>query len=126
MLIGISFQNVLTSSLQHLCAMQAKVSPAQIEILNIVHDIVSNTVYDIRYNDTDIVHDIGMRYRIPITMEHYVLVLSSVYIVPLIYLNSLLKGYPWWNRSFQRNGKALQSQVEDFLMFIQSGIPLKK
>ncbi len=29
---------------------------------------------------------------------------------------SLLKGYPWWNRSFQRNWKALQSQVEAFLI----------
>jgi hypothetical protein len=43
------------------------------------------------YNDTDIVYDIGIRYRIPITMENSVMVLSYVYIVPLIYLNSLLK-----------------------------------
>jgi hypothetical protein len=49
-------------------------------------------------------------------MEDYVLVLSYVFIVPLIYLNSLLKGCPRWNRPLQRNGKALQSPVEVFLI----------
>ncbi len=86
------------------------------EISNIVHDIVSDIVYDICNNDTDIVYDIGIRYRKPITMDDYVLVLSYVYIVPLIYLHSLLKGYPRWNQSLQRNGKAVQSQVEVFLI----------
>jgi hypothetical protein len=64
---------------------QAKVCPAQLETSNIVHDCVSDIVYDFSYNDTDIVYDVGIRYRIPITMEDYVLVLSYVYIVPLIY-----------------------------------------
>ncbi len=61
-------------------------------------------------------YDIGIRYRIPITMEHYDLMLSYVRTVPWIYLISLLKGYPSWNRSFQRNGKTLQSKVEVFLI----------
>jgi hypothetical protein len=54
---------------------QAKVGPAQIETFNIIHDIVSDIVYTISYNDTDIVYNIGIRYRIPITMVYYVLVL---------------------------------------------------
>jgi hypothetical protein len=77
-----------------LCPVQAKDGPAQMETSNIVHDIVSDIVYYISYNNTDIVYDIDIRYSIPITMEYYVLVLSYVYIVPVIYLNSLLKGYP--------------------------------
>jgi hypothetical protein len=94
-----------------------KVSPAQIETSNILHDeIISEIIYDISNYATDIVYDIVIRYRIPITIEDYVLVLSYVYIVPLIYLNSLLKGYPRRKRSLQRNGKALQSQVEVFLI----------
>ncbi len=99
--------------LQHLCPVQAKVRPAQIETSNIVHDIVPYIVYDISYH---IVYDVDIRYFIPITMEDYVLVLCYVYIVPLIYLNSLLKGYPRWNRSLQKNGKALRSQLEVFLI----------
>jgi hypothetical protein len=51
----------------HTCEMQSAgdlpVRPAQIETLNIVHDIVSSIVYDIRYDDTDIVYDIGKLYR---------------------------------------------------------------
>jgi hypothetical protein len=41
---------------------QAKVRPAQIETSNIVHDIVSNIVSDIQYNNTDIVYDIDIRW----------------------------------------------------------------
>jgi hypothetical protein len=112
---------VMTSALilQHLCPEQAKVSPAQIETSNIVHDIVSDIVYDIEYNNTDIVYDIDIRYRIPINMEEYGLVLSYVYIVPLFYLNSLSKRYSSWNRSLQGNGKALQSPVEVFWIEVQ-------
>jgi hypothetical protein len=67
--------------LQSLCPVQVKVSPAQFEISNIVHDIrvVYDIVYDARYND----NDIGIRYRIPITNECYVLVFSGVFIMPL-------------------------------------------
>ena len=45
-------------------------------------------------------------------MEDFGLVVSYVYIVPLFYLNCVLKGYPRWTRSLQRNGKAFQSPVE--------------
>jgi hypothetical protein len=86
------------------------------ETSNIVHDIVSDSVYNIRYNDANIVYDIGIHYRIPITMEDYVMMLSYVYSVALIHLNSPLKGYPRWNWSLQRIGKVLQSQVEVFLI----------
>jgi hypothetical protein len=52
-------------------------------------------------------------------MEDYGLVVAYVYIVPLFYLNCLLKGYPRWNWSLQRNGKALQSPVEVFWIEVQ-------
>jgi hypothetical protein len=86
------------------------------ETSNIVHNIVSYIVYDISYNDTNIVYDIDIRNRIPIIVEDYVLAMSYVYIDLLIYLNSLLKGYSRWDLSLQRNRKALQSQVEAFLI----------
>jgi hypothetical protein len=94
-------------------------SPAQIETANIVHDIVSDIVYDIEYNTTDILYDIDIRYCIPINMEDYGLVVSYVYIVPLFYLNCVLKGYPRWTQSLQRNGKAFQSTVEVFWIEVQ-------
>jgi hypothetical protein len=40
------------------------------------------------------------------------LVVSYVYIVPLFYLNCVMKGYSRWTRPPQRNGKAFQSPVE--------------
>ncbi len=43
-------------------------------------DNVSYIVYDISYNDTHIVFDFGIQYHKPKTMEHFVLVLSYVYI----------------------------------------------
>ncbi len=49
--------------------------------------IIYDIVYDIEYNSTDIVYDIG----IPINMEDYGLVVSYVHIVPLIYLTCVLK-----------------------------------
>ena len=45
-------------------------------------------------------------------MEDHGLVVSYVYIVPLFYLNCVLKGYSRWTRSLQRNRKAFQSPVE--------------
>jgi hypothetical protein len=102
--------------LQHLCPVDSSAGKSPpCSNGNIKHC----TWYRIQYcvqHDTDIVHDIDVRYLILIKMEDYVLVLSYVYFVPLIYLNSLLKGYPRWSRSFQRNGKAFQSQVEVFLI----------
>jgi hypothetical protein len=84
-----------------------------------VCDIVYDIVYNIEYYSTDIVYDIGKRYHIPINMVEYGLVVSYVYIVPLVYLNCLLKGYSRWTRSLQRNGKAFQSPVEVFLIEVQ-------
>ncbi len=55
-------------------------------------------------------------------MKDFDLVVSYVYIVPLFYLNGLLKGYPRWNWSLQRNGKALQSPVEVFWIDVPSGL----
>jgi hypothetical protein len=57
-----------------------------VETSNIVHDIVFDIVYDISYNDINSVYDIDIRYRIPITIEDYVIMmaLSYVYMVPLI------------------------------------------
>jgi hypothetical protein len=122
MLIGISFQNVLTSS-DDFCSTSVQCRQKS-ALLKRKHQISYTISYPILYTTsvimilivTDIVYDIGIRYCIPIAMEDYVMVLSYVYIVPLIYLNSLLKGHPRWNRSLQRNGKALQSQVEVFLI----------
>ncbi len=57
-------------------------------------DIIYDIVYDIEDNSTDIVYNIDILYRIPINMEDYGLVVSYVYIVPLFYLNCLLKEYP--------------------------------
>jgi hypothetical protein len=85
---------------------------------NIAHDII-DIVYYIEYNSTDIVYNIGIRYRVPIYMEDYGLVVSYVYIVPLFYLNCVLKGYPRWSRSLQRNWKAFQSPVEVFWIEVQ-------
>jgi hypothetical protein len=82
--------------------------------------IIYDIVYDIEYNNTDIVYYIDIRYHIPINMEDYGLVVSYVYIVPLFYLNCLLKGYPRCTRSLQRNGKAFQSPVEVFWIEVQS------
>ena len=45
-------------------------------------------------------------------MEDHDLVVAYVYNVPLFYLDCVLKGYPRWIRSLQRNGKAFQSPVE--------------
>ena len=52
-------------------------------------------------------------------MEDFGLVVSYVYIVPLFYLNCVLKGYSRWTRSLQRNGKAFQSPVEVFWIEVQ-------
>jgi hypothetical protein len=93
--------------------------PAQIVKSNIVHDIVPDIVYDIEYDRTDVLYDIYIRYRIPINLEDYGFVVSYVYIVPLFYLNCVLKGYPRWTRSLQRNGKAFQSPVEVFWIEVQ-------
>ncbi len=98
---------------------RSDVRPAQIETSNIVHDIVSYIVYDIEYDSTDIEYDIDIRYRIPIYMEDYGLVVSYVYIVPLFYLNCVLKGYPRWTQSLQRNRKAFQSPIEVFWIEVQ-------
>jgi hypothetical protein len=46
-------------------------------------------------------------------------VVSYVYIVPLVYLNCLLKIYPRWTRPLQRNGKAFQSPIEVFWIEVQ-------
>jgi hypothetical protein len=46
-------------------------------------------------------------------------VVAYVYIVPLFYLNCVLKGYPRWTWSLQRNGKAFQSPVEVFWIEVQ-------
>jgi hypothetical protein len=101
---------------------QAKVRPAQIDASNIVHDnsddIVSDIIYDIGYNSTNIVYDIDIRYRIPIYMKGCGLVVSYVYIVQLFYFNCVWKGYIRWTRSLQRNGKAdwLNFNPEDGLV----------
>ncbi len=76
--------------------------------------LASVIIYDIGFYCTDIVYDIGIRYRIPINMVDYGLVVSYVYIVPLFYLNCVLKGYLRWSLSLQMNGKAFQSPVEVF------------
>ncbi len=52
-------------------------------------------------------------------MEYYGLVVSYVYIVPLFYLNCVLKGYSRWTRSLQGNGKAFQSSVGVFWIEVQ-------
>ncbi len=52
-------------------------------------------------------------------MVDYGLVVSYVYIVPLFYLNFVLKGYHRWTLSLQRNGKAFQSPVEVFWIEVQ-------
>ena len=52
-------------------------------------------------------------------MEDFGLVGSYVYIVPLFYLNCVLKGYSRWSWSLQRNGKAFQSPVEVIWIEVQ-------
>ncbi len=52
-------------------------------------------------------------------MEDYGLVVSYVYIVPLFHLNCVLKGYPRWSRSLQRNRKAFQSPVKVLWIEVQ-------
>ena len=47
------------------------------------------------------------------------MVVAYVYNVPLFYLDCVLKGYPRWIRSLQRNGKAFQSPVEVFWIEVQ-------
>ena len=64
-------------------------------------------------------YDIDIRYRIPINMKDFGLVVFCVYIVPLFYLNCVLKGYSRWTWSLQRNGKAFQSPVEVFWIEVQ-------
>jgi hypothetical protein len=72
------------------------VHPARIEKSNIVHnivyDIVYNIVYDIEYNISDILHDIDIQYRIPINRDDYGLVVSYVYILPLVLPQLHLEG----------------------------------
>ncbi len=59
-------------------------------------------------------------------MEDFGLAVSYVYIVPLFYLNCVLKGYPRRYWSLQRNGKAFQSPVEVFWIEVQTiWVPLK-
>ncbi len=72
---------------------------------------ISDTVINLKH---DIAYDISIRYRIRTTDKCYVLILSLVCIMPLIYLNGLLKWYSWWNQSFQRIWTALQCQVQVF------------
>ncbi len=52
-------------------------------------------------------------------MKDYGYVVSYVYIVPLFYIHCVLKGYPRWTWSFQRNRKAFQCPVEVFWIEVQ-------
>jgi hypothetical protein len=132
MLIGINFQNVLNSSddICSLCPVQANSRPAQIETSIIVHDLVSDIVYDISYNDTDIMYDIGIRYRIPNEglCSGVVLCVYCAFDLPEWPLEGISVDRLWWNRSFQRNRKDLQSQpeVEVFLIDVHPISTLKK
>jgi hypothetical protein len=116
MLIGISFRNAFTSS-DDICSISVQCKQKS-ALLDLKNQTSYTTLYTISYpansdaqnvptfrrwrfemklspfishNDTHIVYDIGIRHRIPITMAYYVLVLSLVYIVPLINLNGPLK-----------------------------------